>query len=136
MSVALNELDANAVNPFDERQPHRYTARERERPGLGCHLDVLCLERRDGVVDVDWTESDVVDRVARRLGLTFGDDDFERLAKAKFDGLAMDGNMMLGSGQSEKVLLLKPMTYMNLSGPPVLGLATFYKVPPPRIARA
>jgi peptidyl-tRNA hydrolase, PTH1 family len=30
-------------------------------------------------------------------------------------------------------ILVKPQSYMNLSGPPVLGFATFYKVPPPRI---
>src|SRR2546422_9206958 len=64
VSVALDELDPNAVNPLDEREPHRYTAWKRERPRLGRHLDVLRLERRDGVVDVQWTESDVVDRVA------------------------------------------------------------------------
>src|SRR5439155_24465326 len=61
---ALDELDPDAVNPFDEREPHRYTARKRERPRLGRHLDVLRLEHRDGVVHVQWTESDVVDRVA------------------------------------------------------------------------
>ena len=70
MSVALDELDPDAVNALDEREPHRYTARKRERARLGRHLDVLRLERRDGVVDVQWTESDVVDRVAgARRGL-------------------------------------------------------------------
>src|SRR5438128_1246474 len=64
LSVALDELDADAVNPLDERKPHGYTARKRQRPWLGRHLDVLRLERRDGVVDVQGTESNVVDRVA------------------------------------------------------------------------
>lgn len=31
------------------------------------------------------------------------------------------------------VVLVEPQSYMNLSGRPVQGLATFYKVPPPRI---
>jgi PTH1 family peptidyl-tRNA hydrolase len=31
------------------------------------------------------------------------------------------------------VLLVEPQSYMNLSGQPVLSLATFYKVPPQRI---
>jgi PTH1 family peptidyl-tRNA hydrolase len=31
------------------------------------------------------------------------------------------------------VALVEPLAYMNLSGPPTLGVATFYKVPPPRI---
>jgi peptidyl-tRNA hydrolase, PTH1 family len=71
---------------------------------------------------------DVVDRVARRLGWMFGPDDFERQARTKFDALAMDGNMMLGSGQSEKLLLLKPMTYMNLSGKAVQAAMAFYQL--------
>src|SRR5262249_15992739 len=72
-SVALDELDPDAVNPLDERKPHRCTARERERerPRLRRHLHVLRLERRNGAVDVQRTESDVVDRVtSARRGLT------------------------------------------------------------------
>jgi PTH1 family peptidyl-tRNA hydrolase len=30
-------------------------------------------------------------------------------------------------------VLVEPLSYMNESGPPTLGIATFYKVPPPRI---
>ena len=52
VSVALDEFDPDAVNPLDEREPHRYTARKRERPRFGRHFNVLRLERRDGVVDV------------------------------------------------------------------------------------
>jgi len=62
--VALDELDPDAVNSLDEREPHRYTARKRQRPRLSGHFDVLRLERRDCNVDIQWTESDVVDRVA------------------------------------------------------------------------
>jgi PTH1 family peptidyl-tRNA hydrolase len=32
-----------------------------------------------------------------------------------------------------QAILVKPQAYMNLSGPPTQGIATFYKVPPPRI---
>ena len=31
------------------------------------------------------------------------------------------------------MLLVEPQSFMNLSGDPVLGLATFYKIPPQRI---
>ena len=51
-----------------------------------------------------------------------------RFDKAKFQGLY---------GQTTykgiKLLLLKPMTYMNLSGRSVLQLSAFFKVPPQRI---
>jgi PTH1 family peptidyl-tRNA hydrolase len=30
-------------------------------------------------------------------------------------------------------VLVEPLAYMNASGPPTLGVATFYKIPPPRI---
>ena len=76
---------------------------------------------------------DVVDRVARRLGWILSGDEFERLAKTKFDGLALDGNMMLSCGQSEKMLLLKPMTYMNLSGKAVQAAMAFYQIATPDI---
>lgn len=34
---------------------------------------------------------------------------------------------------SQKVLLAKPMAYMNLSGPPVAHLASFYKIAPENV---
>ncbi len=44
--------------------------------------------------------------------------------KLKFKGL-------LGEGQykGEKIILLKPQTYMNLSGESVVGILQFYKIP-------
>ena len=61
-----------------------------------------------------------VDRVAEKLNC--------KIDKAKFQGLY---------GQTtyagEKVYLLKPMTFMNLSGRAVLQLSAFFKVPPARI---
>lgn len=48
--------------------------------------------------------------------------------RARFSGLVSEG--MLGG---EKVFLLKPQTYMNLSGRSVRDAARFYKIPPERI---
>lgn len=45
--------------------------------------------------------------------------------KAKFDGLIAEGNIA-----GEKVYLLKPQTYMNLSGNAVVKAAHFYKILP------
>lgn len=73
---------------------------------------------------------DVVDTMAQRLGLVFGPGEYERTARAKFDGLAMDGMMSLAGGGSEKVLLLKPVTYMNVSGRSVQAAMAFYQLTP------
>lgn len=43
----------------------------------------------------------------------------------KFKGLACDGTL-----DGEKILLLKPQTYMNLSGESVQAAAAFYKIKP------
>lgn len=68
---------------------------------------------------------EVVEEVAARLGWLGRAADFDRLAKAKFDGLAFDG--VVGN---EKMLLLKPMTYMNVSGRSVLAAMQFYQASP------
>jgi PTH1 family peptidyl-tRNA hydrolase len=73
---------------------------------------------------------ETIDAIARRLGWTFADGEFERVAKAKFDGLAMDGGMTVSGGGSEKVMLLKPLTYMNLSGRSVQAAMAFYQLTP------
>ena len=70
----------------------------------------------------------VVDRLANRLGLTFAEGEFDRVAKSKFDGLAMDGALQTAAGGSEKVLLLKPLTFMNLSGRSVQAAMAFYQL--------
>lgn len=44
--------------------------------------------------------------------------------KSKFDGLIAEGNI-----KNQKVLLLKPQTFMNLSGNSVVQVAKFYKIP-------
>lgn len=48
--------------------------------------------------------------------------------KAKFDGLIAEGQI-----NGEKVYLLKPQTYMNLSGNSVVKAAHFYKILPQNI---
>ena len=48
--------------------------------------------------------------------------------KNKFDGLLAEGNI-----DNVKTLLLKPQTFMNLSGNSVIKAANFYKIPPENI---
>jgi len=73
---------------------------------------------------------EVVDELARRNGWIGQADDFNRMARANFDGLTMDGMVALPGGGSEKVLLLKPTTYMNLSGRAVQAAMAFYRLSP------
>ena len=61
-----------------------------------------------------------IDRIAEKLKV--------KIDKAKFQGLYAQVNY--GDG---KLFLLKPQTYMNLSGRSVLQLSAFFKVPPARI---
>jgi len=73
---------------------------------------------------------EVIDVFARRFGwIGPSAGEFERVAKSKFDGLALDGTISLAA-VSEKVLLLKPMTYMNLSGRSVQQAMAFYQLAP------
>ena len=51
-----------------------------------------------------------------------------KINKSKFDGLSGTGTVC-----GAKVLLLKPQTFMNLSGVSVHKAAAFYKVPPERV---
>ena len=55
---------------------------------------------------------EVVDALAIKLGWVASVDEFNRLAKVRFEALSLDG--MAPDG--EKLLLLMPMTYMNCSG--------------------
>lgn len=72
---------------------------------------------------------DAVDAFAQRLGWLSRGVSFERAARTSFEGLAIDGLMTLPSGGGEKVVLLKPMTYMNLSGRSVQAAVAFYHTP-------
>jgi peptidyl-tRNA hydrolase, PTH1 family len=72
---------------------------------------------------------EVLDRLTQRLGWIAKPEEFNRLARSKFDGLAMDGTISLhGTGGTEKLLLLKPTTYMNLSGKAVQAAMGFYQL--------
>ena len=51
-----------------------------------------------------------------------------KITKLKFKGIY--GEMIY---KGEKILLLKPMTYMNLSGSCVIEYAEYYKIPPANI---
>jgi PTH1 family peptidyl-tRNA hydrolase len=73
---------------------------------------------------------EVVDRLAAKLGFVAAPDEFNRVARSKFDALVLDGTFARSGGESERVLLLKPMTYMNLSGRAVQSAAGFYQVEP------
>src|SRR4051812_28722045 len=72
---------------------------------------------------------EVLDAFAARNGLLMSPGDFGRVAKEKFEALALNGVVTLGS-RTEKVLLLKPMTYMNLSGRSVQAALAFYQLEP------
>lgn len=49
--------------------------------------------------------------------------------KEKFNGLLYEGRLGL-----QKILLFKPMTFMNRSGVPLASLCNFYKIPPEDVA--
>jgi peptidyl-tRNA hydrolase, PTH1 family len=67
----------------------------------------------------------IADLLARRVGARFG-----RHRKAS----AEVAEARLGVGaEAPRLVLAKPLTYMNLSGGPVSALAQFYKVPVGRI---
>ncbi len=61
-----------------------------------------------------------IDLLAQSLGC--------KIDKAKFQGLYGQATY-----QGRKLFLLKPMTYMNLSGKSVLQLSAYYQIPPQRI---
>jgi peptidyl-tRNA hydrolase, PTH1 family len=61
----------------------------------------------------------VADLLASRVGAKFG-----RAKRAQTE--VADGRLGFGG---PKLVLLKPLTYMNLSGAPVVSLAQFFKVP-------
>ena len=78
---------------------------------------------------------EVVDALASRPGWVGAPADFDRQARNKFAGLILDGTATPrgGTGAAEKLLLLKPMTYMNLSGRSVQEAMAFHKIGPDEI---
>ena len=74
---------------------------------------------------------EVVDALAARLGWVAKPEEFNRVARANFDGLTLAGTAPLpASGGTEKLMLLKPTTYMNLSGKSVQPAMAFYQLKP------
>lgn len=65
-----------------------------------------------GFMALDW--------IAEHLGV--------RVNRSKFDALCADAEM-----GGKKVLLMKPQTYMNLSGKAVMEAADFYKIAPEHV---
>ena len=61
-----------------------------------------------------------IDRIAEKLNV--------KIDKLKFQGLYAQVNL-----DSGKLFLLKPQTYMNLSGRSVLQLSSYFNIPPQRI---
>lgn len=61
----------------------------------------------------------ITDLIAQRAGLRFS-----RHRRVAAD--VAEGRLRIGG---PRIVLVKPMTFMNLSGGPVAGLAQFYKVP-------
>lgn len=76
--------------------------------------------------NVGW---EALDQLARRLGWIGQKVDYDAVARNKFEGLVMDGTIS-AQGQQEKVMLLKPTTFMNRSGESVQAAAAFYQIAP------
>jgi len=72
---------------------------------------------------------EVIDRLAEKLGWVAAGE-FDRMARTKFDGLLYDGSLARTSGESERLVLLQPTTYMNLSGQAVQATMGFYQMKP------
>ncbi|NGN69588.1 aminoacyl-tRNA hydrolase [Streptomyces sp. A7024] len=67
----------------------------------------------------------VADLLADRIG--------GRFKTHKSRAMVVEGRLGMPGGAMARVVLAKPMSYMNLSGGPVSALAGFYKVPLERI---
>ncbi len=72
---------------------------------------------------------DVIERLAEKLGWVRSGG-YDRQARSKFNGLSIDGLVELSTAGTEKLLLLKPTTYMNLSGRSVQQAMSFYQLTP------
>jgi PTH1 family peptidyl-tRNA hydrolase len=73
---------------------------------------------------------EMVDQLAARLGWIASPEQFNTRARTQFAGLTLDGVVTLPGGGSEKLLLVKPMTFMNLSGRTVEAATSFYQLTP------
>ncbi|MFG2658892.1 aminoacyl-tRNA hydrolase [Streptomyces sp. NPDC048425] len=66
----------------------------------------------------------VADLLAERIG-----GKFKRAGKAQAQAQVLEGRIGAPGPQNRRVILAKPMSFMNVSGGPVTGLRDFYKVP-------
>jgi PTH1 family peptidyl-tRNA hydrolase len=73
---------------------------------------------------------ELVDQFAARLGWIGKAEQFDSLSRMKFDGLFLDGVLNRLTGGDEKIALLKPMTFMNLSGRAVQAAMGFFQLTP------
>jgi len=80
--------------------------------------------------NVGW---EALDGLARRLGWIAKNEDFNARARNKFDGLVLDGTIPTAGGAAEKVMLLKPTTYMNASGGSVQAAMAFFQLGAPEL---
>jgi peptidyl-tRNA hydrolase, PTH1 family len=76
---------------------------------------------------------EVLDALAVRFGWIAKPEQFGNSARGNFDGLTLDGTVSIHSGGTEKILLLKPTTFMNLSGQSVQAAMKFYQLSPPEL---
>jgi PTH1 family peptidyl-tRNA hydrolase len=74
---------------------------------------------------------EVIDELCDRLGLA-GKGQFERVSRAKFDALTLEFSIRVCDAD-EKVMLMKPMTFMNVSGRAVQQAMSFYQLAPEQI---
>jgi PTH1 family peptidyl-tRNA hydrolase len=72
---------------------------------------------------------ETVDALAVKLGWIGKSAEFDSQARSKFNGLALDG---VGPA-AEKILLLKPTTFMNVSGTAATAAMAFYQLTPPDV---
>ena len=95
------------------------------RAGFIRHADLPvtqddALRRRLNALVTTGDESGTADALAQKLGC--------KIDKGKFQGLYGQTDY-----DGKKLYLLKPLTYMNLSGRSVLQLSAYYNIPPQRI---
>ena len=75
---------------------------------------------------------EVIDAVAQRLGWV-SPGEFNRRAKSAFDSLAVDGLLTRTDGGVEKLVLMKPLTFMNVSGKAARAAMDFFKLTPAEV---
>jgi len=80
---------------------------------------------------------EVVDAFAQKMGWcepgTAASGKFNKRARKAFESLVVEGMMQTLTGENRKVILLKPQTYMNLSGRSVQAAMAFYKLTPEQL---